>query len=100
MSALLIGITSKHYADFYRLNCFHSCRTENKFEKHKNVCEEHNYCYVEMPNEDNKILEYNHREKPMKVPFVLYAAWKCLLQKMTTCHNNPEKSSKIKQKQT
>ena len=74
LSALLIGITSKHYADFYCLNCFHSCRTENKFEKHKNVCEEHNYCYVEMPNEDNKILEYNHREKPMKVPFVLYAA--------------------------
>ena len=58
---------------FYCLNCFHSFRTENKFKKHKNVCENHDYCYVEMPKEDNKILKYNHGEKSMKVPFIIYA---------------------------
>ena len=49
-----------------------------------------------MPNEDNKILKYNHREKSMKVPLINYADLECLLKKMSTCHNNPEKSSKTK----
>ena len=95
MSALLRGITSNNTGDFYRLNCFHSCTTENKLEKYKNVCENYDYCYVEMPKED-KILKYNHGEKSMRAPFVIYADFECLLEKMSTCHNNPEKSSTTK----
>ena len=57
LSALLRGITSKHEGDFYCLNCFHSFRAENKLKKHKNVCEGHDYCYIEMPKEDNIILK-------------------------------------------
>ena len=45
-----------------------------------------------MPNENNKILK-NHREKSMKNPFIIYADLGCLLEKINTCHNNPEKSS-------
>ena len=82
--------------DFYCLNCFHSFRTENKLTKHKNVCENHDYCYVEMPKEDTKILKYNHREKSMKVPFIIYADLEHFLKKMNTCDNNPEKSSTTK----
>ena len=48
--------------DFYCLNCFHTYRTENKLEKHKRICENHDYCHVEMPNEDNKIIKYNPGE--------------------------------------
>ena len=32
----------------------------------------------------------------MKVPFVIYSDLECLLIKMSTCHNNPEKSSTTK----
>ena len=60
------------------------------------MCENHDYCYVEMPEEDNKILKYNHGEKSMKVPFTIYADLESLLEKINTCHNNPEKSSTIK----
>ena len=35
LSALLRGITSKHYGDFC-LNCLHSFATENKLESQKN----------------------------------------------------------------
>ena len=73
LSALFRGITSKKIGDFYCLNCFCSYRTENKLKKHKNVCENHDYCYVEIPEEDNKILIYNHGEKYMIAPFVIYA---------------------------
>ena len=74
LSVLLRGITSKHEGDFYCLNCFHSLRTENKLKKYKNMCENHDYCSVEMPKEDNKMLKYNNGEKSMKFPFIIYAA--------------------------
>ena len=49
-----------------------------------------------MPKEDNKILKYNHGEKSMKVPFIISADLNALLEKMSTCHNNPEKWSTTK----
>ena len=64
LPALFRGITGNNNGDFYCLNCFQSYTTESKLKKHKNVCENHGYCYVETPEEDNKILNYNHGEKP------------------------------------
>ena len=96
LSALFRRITSNHKEDFYCLNCFHSFRTENEFKKHKNVCENHDYCYIEMPKQDNKISKYNHGEKSMKVPFIIYADLELWLEKMSTCQNNPKKLSKTK----
>ena len=58
----------------------------------KIVFNDHDYSYVEMPNEHNKTLKYNHGEKSMKAPFIIYAGLVCLLEKMDSCRNNPEKS--------
>ena len=49
-----------------------------------------------MPKDNNKILKYNHEEKSMKAPPVVYADLECLLKKINTCHNNPEKSPTTK----
>ena len=49
-----------------------------------------------MPEEDNKILKYDHCEKSMRAPFVIYADLESLFEKLNTCHNNPEKSSTTK----
>ena len=49
-----------------------------------------------MPNEDNKTLKCNHGEKCMKVSFIIYADLECLLEKMHSYQNNPEKSSTAK----
>ena len=46
-----------------------------------------------MPNEDNKIIKYNQGEKSIKPPFIIYADLECLLEKISTCYNNPEESS-------
>ena len=48
--ALLRGITSKHDGKFYCLNCLHSYTARNKLGEHYNVCKNHDYYYVEMPN--------------------------------------------------
>ena len=96
LSALFREITGNNHGDFYCLNCFQSYTTENKLKKHKKVHENHDYCYVEMPDEDNKILKYNQGEKSMKAPSIIYADLECLLEKMNTCHDNTEKSSTTK----
>ena len=45
-----------------------------------------------MPRADNKILKYNHGEKSMKVPFIIFADLESLLEKKNT-YNNPKNSS-------
>ena len=93
LSGLLRGVTGNNNGDFYCLNCYHAYTTENKLEKHKKICENHNYCHVEMPNEDNKIIKCNQGEKSIRSPFIIYADLECLLEKISTCYNNPEESS-------
>ena len=46
-----------------------------------------------MSNKNNEILRYNHGENSMKVPFIIYSDLESLLEKISTCHNNPKKSS-------
>ena len=81
LPGLLRGITSTHKEDFYYLNCFCLYRTKNKLEVHKKICENHNYCNIEMPTKDNNIIKYNQGEKSIKLPFVIYADLECLLEK-------------------
>ena len=81
LSALLRGITGNNNGDFHCLNCFQSYATENQLKKHKKVRENHDYCYVEMPEKDNKILKYNQGEKSMKVPFIIFTDLESLLEK-------------------
>ena len=56
---------------------------KRKTQKHEKVCKGHDYCYVEMPDEGNKILKFNHREKSMRVPFIINADINVYLKKCT-----------------
>ena len=46
-----------------------------------------------MPTKDNNIIKYNQGEKSIKLPLVVYADFECLLEKMSTCQNNPNELS-------
>ena len=96
LSRLLRGISSNHNSDYYCLNCFHSYRTENKLNVHKKICENLEYCNIEMPSPNNKIIKYNQGDKSLKLPFTIFADLECLLEKIDTCYNNPEESSAAK----
>ena len=65
--------------------------------KYKKICENYDYCHVEMPTKDNNIIKYNQGEKSIKLPFVVYADFarnaEYLLEKISTCQNNPNDSS-------
>ena len=88
LSAFFRGITSQHDGDFYCLNCFHLYSTKNKLKSMKEyvmimiiVTQK---CLID------KILKYNHGEKSIKAPAIIYADLECLLEKMHSCQNNPE----------
>ena len=92
LSRLFREVTSNHDGDFYSLNCLHSFRTDNALEKHERLCDNNDYCTAEMPTKFNKILKYNHGEKSLRTPFVIYADLECLLLKQQSCQNNPNES--------
>ena len=89
LPALLRGITSNHHGDFYCLNCFHSYTTHNKLKKHERVCNNHDYCHVDMPKEHEK-KKYLPGEKSLKVPFIIYADLECLLKKCNLVKRTPK----------
>ena len=45
-----------------------------------------------MPTKDNNTLKYNHGEKSLKLPWVVYADFECLPIKKQSCQNNPNDS--------
>ena len=49
-----------------------------------------------MPDKDNNILKYNPGEKSMNVPFIICSDLECLPDNISTCHNDPEKTSTTK----
>ena len=49
-----------------------------------------------MPTKNNNTIKYNHGEKSMKLPFVIYADLECLLEKMSSCINSPNESCTTK----
>ena len=54
LPAFLRGIMSNHNGDFYCLGCLHSFGIDDKYKNYEKVCNNHYYCYVEIPSEYNK----------------------------------------------
>ena len=54
------------------LNFLHSYSLKDKLKRHKGVCKNLDYCYIEIPKEES-ISNYNHGKKPMRMTFIIYA---------------------------
>ena len=87
--ALLKKISN--HKDFYCLNCFNSYTAKSKLKEHEEICNNHDRCRIEMPDSFNKI-EQNPGEKSFKKPFAIYLDLECILKKLQSIQNNPEKS--------
>ena len=92
---LLRGITGNNHGDFYCLNCLHSYTTKDRLKKHQKICENHEYCKLEMPKKGS-VLKNISAEKSIMTPFAIYADLESILEKISGCENNPEKLSTIK----
>ena len=77
LKLLFRGTTSNYHVDFYCLNCFHSYRTHNKLKKHERVCNNYDYCRIDMPKENEKI-KHLSGEKSLKALFTAYVDLECI----------------------
>ena len=74
------------------MGCLNSFHTDNVLKKHKRLCDNNDYCYIEMLEEGKNLLRYLPGEKSLKAPFTIYFDFECLLIKEQSCQNNLEKS--------
>ena len=82
ISALLTDIKPKNKGDFYCMNYLHSFRRKIKIESHKTVCENKDFCYVVIPSEDTKILEFSQFQKSYQDLFTTHADLECIIEKI------------------
>ena len=79
----------KHFC-MHCLQCFSS---EEVLSTHKDNCIQVNGTQaVKMPNKDNNILKFNNFHKQLPVPFVIYADFEAITEKISGCQPNNDKS--------
>ena len=79
----------KHFC-MHCLQCFSSERVLNN---HKDNCIQVNGTQaVNMPTKDNNILKFNNFHKQQPVPFVIYADFEAITEKIQGCQQNNESS--------
>ncbi|KAL9970556.1 hypothetical protein ACROYT_G022954 [Oculina patagonica] len=72
------------------LKCFSSERVLND---HKENCIQVNGVQaIKMPDKDNNILKFNNFHKQQQVPFVIYADFEAITEKISSCKPNNDKS--------
>ena len=54
------------------------------------MCEIKDFCNVNMPSDNTKILQFNQYQKSDKATCIIYADLKCIIEKIDGCKNNPE----------
>ena len=80
---------SKHFC----MNCFQCFSSERVLNNHKDNCIELNgEQAIRMPNKDNNILKFNNFHKQQPVPFVIYADFEAITEKISGCQPNNDKS--------
>ena len=79
----------KHFC-MHCLQCFSSDRVLNN---HKDICIQVNGTQaIKMPNKDNNILKFNNFHKQQPVPFVIYADFEAITEKIHGCQQKGNKS--------
>ena len=79
----------KHFC-MYCLQCFSS---ERVLTDHKENCIQVNGTQaIKMPTKDNNILKFNNFHKQLPVPFVIYADFEAITEKIHGCQPNNDKS--------
>ena len=88
----------KHFC-MHCLQCFSS---ERVLSNHKDNCIQVNGTQaVKMPDKDNNTLKFNNSHKELPVPFVIYADFEAITEKISSCQPNNNKSyTEVYQKHT
>ena len=72
--------------------CLNSFTSEENLIDHKTYCCEHKCAKILMPELDKSVLKFKHFNHSLKVPFVIYADFEGMLEKIHTCAPSDEES--------
>jgi len=72
--------------------CLNKFDSKISLDYHKTYCGAHKPVRIEIPKPYNNTLEFENYNQSLKVPFVIYADFECMLQKIQTCQSCDETS--------
>ena len=85
--------TKHEHRKHFCMHCLQCFSSEEVLNNHKNNCIQVNGTQaVKMPNKDNNILKFNNFHKQQPVPFVIYADFEAITEKISGCQPNNNKS--------
>ena len=98
LSALLYDQTRHNESKHFCERCLHSYTTLDLLERHKPECKGllKSPTRTEMPKEGENKMAFTNFYKQMKAPYVVYADFECLVEKISTCEPNDKKSFTVK----
>ena len=70
----------------------HSFRCKSTLEKHTQLCNDHDFCKIKLPENDKKIKEHKQGSKALRMNDIINVDLECLLVNYDTCSNSPIKS--------
>ena len=91
-SRLLSAQVSKHNgAVYFCKRCLNKFASPEKLNEHIEICKENSACIIEVPKQGETI-EFKNLKKSMRVPFLIYADFEAITEKIDSATPNPEKS--------
>ena len=81
---MMLSSQTKHNGKtYYCTYCLHGFVKEDNLLKHKPICKNHGLQHTALPDEENKWMKFTNIKKMLKVPYVIYADFECILQPST-----------------
>ena len=85
--------TKHEHRKHFCMHCLQCFSSERVLSNHKDICIQVNGTQaIKMPNKDNNILKFNNFHKQQPVPFVIYADFESVLEKIHGCQQDGNKS--------
>ena len=92
-NTFMFNQTKHEHRKHFCMHCLQCFSSEEVLNNHKNNCIQVNGTQaVKMPNKDNNILKFNNFHKQQPVPFVIYADFEAITEKISGCQPNNNKS--------
>ena len=85
--------TKHEHRKHFCMNCLQCFSSDRVLSDHKDICIQVNGTQaIKMPNKDNNILKFNNFHKQQPVPFVIYADFEAITEKIHRCEQDGNKS--------
>ena len=85
--------TKHEHRKHFCMHCLQCFSPDRVLSNHKDICIQVNGTQaIKMPNKDNNILKFNNFHKQQPVPFVIYADFEAITEKIHGCQQDGNKS--------